>query len=224
MDNTVGRLRSFLSPLQFDVVIGSLLGDARLECRSIGKRSEKTARLRIHHSDKQKEYVFWKYEVLKNLVLKGPRRIMVWYDSKRDHKHYSQYFHTRSFEEFGMLHGEFYQKETKVLPNDIFQLMNPRMLAVWFMDDGSNTRKSFTLSTHCFSLEEQQRIVQLFQQNFNIHAGIMKDRTKYKVSISRPEYERFTRIIEPFVIPSMTYKIDNPRNDSISFNEVGYTV
>lgn len=222
MDNTVGRLRSFLSPLQFDVVIGSLLGDARLECRS-GKRGEKTARLRIHHSEKQKEYVLWKYEALKQFVSKGPRRIKVWYDSKRNHTHYSWYFHTKTFKELGMLHEEFYQGTIKVLPKNIFQMITPQMLAVWFMDDGSNTQKSFTLSTHCFLMEEQKRIVQFFQQNYNIRTTIVKDRTKYKIAIGRYEYQRFTNIIKPFLIPSMVYKIDNPRNDFIS-KEMGYVV
>lgn len=215
MGNTVGRLRSFLSPLQFEVVVGSLLGDARLECRS-GKRGEKTARLRIHHSEKQKDYVLWKYEILKNFVSKGPRRIMVWHDLERDHKHYSWYFHTTSFKEFGMLHGEFYQGNIKILPEDIFRVITPRMLAVWFMDDGSNIQESFTLNTHCFSMEEQQKIVQFFQRNYDMRATIVKDRTKYKVAIGRSEYKRFTKIIEPFIIPSMIYKIDNPRNDFIS--------
>lgn len=58
MDNTVGRLQSLFPPHQFDVIIGSLLGDARLECRSIGKRRPITARLRIHQSDKQKNMFF----------------------------------------------------------------------------------------------------------------------------------------------------------------------
>ena len=211
----MGRLRSFLSPLQFEVVLGSLLGDARLECRS-GKRGEKTARLRIHHSEKQKDYVLWKYEILKDFVSKGPRRIMVWHDLKRDHTHYSWYFHTTSFREFGMLHGEFYQGDIKILPEDIFRVMTPRMLAVWFMDDGSNTQESFTFSTHCFSVEDQRKIVAFFHQNYGVDAKIVKDRTKHKLAIGRFEYKRFKQIVEPYIIPSMIYKIDNPRNDFIS--------
>lgn len=67
----MGRLQSLFPTHQFDVIIGSLLGDARLECRSIGLRSPVTARLRVHHGEKQKDYVFWKYEVLKSLVIRG---------------------------------------------------------------------------------------------------------------------------------------------------------
>jgi len=116
MGNTVGRLQSLFPPHQLDVIIGSLLGDGRLECRSIGKRYPISARLRIHQSDKQKEYVFWKYNQLKNLVLKGPRRIKVWYDSKRKKEYYSWYFHTKTSGDFGELHRYFYKNGQKILP------------------------------------------------------------------------------------------------------------
>jgi recombination protein RecA len=215
VDDIVGRLQSCFSPHQTDVILGSLLGDARLECRSIGKRHAITARVRIHHSEKQRDYVFWKYEILKPLVLEGPRRIKVWHDPKRDRDHYSWYFHTRSFEILGLLHAYFYRSAVKILPPDILEVLTPRALAVWFMDDGSNTQESFTLNTHCFSKDAQERIIQFLKGRYNIEAKVVKDRTKYKIAIGRFGYQAFTRIVEPHIIPSMTYKIVNPRNDLI---------
>lgn len=213
MDNIVGRLQSIFSPHQIDVIIGSLLGDARLECRSIGIRHPITARLRIHQSDKQKEYVFWKYSILQDFVSEAPRKIMVWHDSKRNRDHYSWYFHTKSLEELGLLHKYFYQNGVKIFQEDISKIITPRMLAIWFMDDGANTVQSFTLNTHCFSKEEQGCIVKLLKNRFSISATIVKDRMKLKIGIGRKEYKKFVHIIEPFIIPSMTYKIVNPRND-----------
>ncbi|OGI91787.1 hypothetical protein A2933_02295 [Candidatus Nomurabacteria bacterium RIFCSPLOWO2_01_FULL_46_18] len=66
MDDIVGRLQSKFSSHQIDVIIGSLLGDARLECRSKGIRASYTARFRVHHGEKQKDYVIWKYQMLKD--------------------------------------------------------------------------------------------------------------------------------------------------------------
>ena len=45
MANTVGR-QFYISQFQREVIIGCLLGDGRLECRS----KEGSARLRIHYS------------------------------------------------------------------------------------------------------------------------------------------------------------------------------
>jgi len=215
MDNTVGRLQSLFPSYQFDLIIGSLLGDARLECRSKGKRYPISARLRIHQSEKQKEYVFWKYAQLKNLVLKGPRRTKVWHDAKRNRDHYSWYFHTKTLEELGALYHYFYKDTVKIFPHDLFDYLTPRSIAIWFMDDGSNTVESYTFNTHCFSVDSQIRIIQFFKKKYGIIGKLVKDRSKYKIAIGMREYQKFNQIIEPFIIPSMIYKICNPRNDLI---------
>ncbi len=208
----MGRLQSLFPSHQLDVIIGSLLGDARLECRSVGLRHPTSARLRMHHGERQKEYVFWKYDILKNLVSKGPREIS-WDNPKRNLHEVSWYFHTTSYEEFGILHGYFYQNGVKILPRDIFDLLTPRMIAVWFMDDGANTNESFTLNTHGFSEDEQIQIADFLKNKHGVRPTIIKDRTKFKLRIGRNDYEKFVSIIQPFIIPSMTYKIVNPRND-----------
>ncbi len=83
------------------------------------------------------------------------------------------------------------------------------------MDDGLNTRESFTLNTHGFSKEEQTRIVNFFSYTYRIIPTIVKDRTKYKLRIGRNDFEKFIDIVRPFIIPSMIYKIVNPRNDLV---------
>jgi len=215
MDNTVGRLQFSFQPHQFDVMVGSLLGDARLECRSTGRRHPITARLRIQQSEKQREYVFWKYKILQSFVLRGPRRIMVWHDRKRPTYHYSWYFHSKSMETLGSLQKVFYQGRTKVLPDGIFSLLTPRMLAVWFMDDGSYMGNGFTLNTHCFSQREQRKIVRFLDERFHAKARIVPDRTKFKVFIPKKSSRDLMRAIQPFVIKSMIYKIAIPVTTSL---------
>ncbi len=216
MDNTVGRLQSLFSPHQFDVIIGSLLGDARLECRSIGLRHSITARFRVHHGEKQKDYVFWKYEILRSLVIKEPQK-SIWNNPKRNIQEISWYFHTKSLKEFGVIYRYFYKDNIKILPKNLFNLLTPRMMAIWFMDDGSNTKESFTLNTHSFSEKEQLHIVDFLKNNYKIIATLVKDRNKFKIRINKSSYQKFVNIIKLFIIPSMIYKIDNPRND-LSYN------
>ena len=209
----MGRLQSELSPLQIEVIIGSVLGDARLECRSTGVRYPRSARVRIHQSNAQKEYVFWKYKALEDLCSKEPRKVMVWHDPKRNKDHYSWYFHTRTFPILSELYQCFYHDKVKVFPEGIEHILTPRMLAVWFMDDGSYTGSGATINTHCFSMEEQERVVKMLYGRFNIPATIVKDRTKYKIAINRRSFERLVDVIAPFIIPTMNYKIAYPRND-----------
>ncbi len=201
MDNTVGRLKSLLPTHQFDVIIGSLLGDSSLECRSSGIRHPITARFRVHHGEKQKEYVFWKYEMVKDLVSTKPKRV----EWKNE---IAWYFHTKTLRELGIIYPFFYENKIKIIPIDLLKkTINSRILAVWFMDDGSNTNKSFTLNTHCFSIQEQNEIQDLLKESFDISTTIIKDRSKYKIRIGRTEYEKFIEIVKPHIIPTMTYKI-----------------
>jgi hypothetical protein len=212
MDNIVGRLQSAFPSHQLDVIIGSLLGDARLECRSKGIRAGYTARFRVHHGDKQKEYVWWKYENLKDLVSKGPREISC-LNKKRNLNEISYYFHTRSLKNFGIIHEIFYKDGVKKFPKDILPIFSDRMLAVWYMDDGSNNRGNVTLSTHSFSLEDQHVIADFLKEKYHMNPTIVKDRNQWKISIGRHDYDRFLSIVAPFIPQAMAYKIANPRID-----------
>lgn len=66
MDNTVGSL----TQLQKSVIVGSLLGDGYIRIM-LGR---KDAFLEINHSIKAKEYVDWKYSVLKNICKSSPQK------------------------------------------------------------------------------------------------------------------------------------------------------
>lgn len=208
----MGRLRSLFSSCQLDMIVGSLLGDASLECRSVGKRGPVTARFRAHHGDKQKEYIFWKYSVLQDMVLREPKEI-IWRNPKRNLKEVSWYFHTKSLEELGCFYQYFYPDRSKVLPEGVFRLLTPRSLAIWFMDDGSNTGSGITLNSHSFSKKEQEKIVHFFENRYGIETNIVKDRKKWKIAIKNKDKDIFIDIVEPFLIPSMKYKIVYPRND-----------
>ena len=58
MDNTAGSL----TQLQKSFIIGTLLGDGYI--RQV--KGRQNAFLEVNHSITQKEYVEWKYELLKN--------------------------------------------------------------------------------------------------------------------------------------------------------------
>jgi hypothetical protein len=59
-----------VSKKQREILIGTILGDGYLQ-----KTGKRNARLKLEHSEKQKDYIFWKYEELKNLMQDRPKRI-----------------------------------------------------------------------------------------------------------------------------------------------------
>ena len=153
-----------------------------------------------------------KYEILKDLVSREPNEI-TWINQKRNLKEISYYFHTRSLKNFGIIHEIFYKNGVKKFPTDIFPIFTDKMLAVWYMDDGSNNNGRITLSTHSFSLEEQKIIICFLKDKYNINPTIVKDRAQWKISIGRFDYDKFISIVSPFIPKAMSYKIDNPRID-----------
>lgn len=208
MDNSVGRLQFCFPQEQINVIVGTLLGDGRLEERSRGVRSY-TARLRIHHGEDQKDYVLWKYEILKNLVSRGPCKI-VWVNPKRNLRETSWYFHTRSTREFRFFHEIFYRDRRKVVPQKIEKLLTPQTLAVWAMDDGAYASPYFNFNTHSFEAEEQHLLQRTLLQKFGIETRLHRDRHQWKIAVQRESVSKLIKLIYPFVIPTMRYKIEVP--------------
>ncbi len=75
------------------------------------------------------------------------------------------------------------------------------------------------MNTHSFLAGEQLRIVDYLKQQYSIHATIVKDRTKLKIGIGKNDRDRFLKVVRPFIIPSMIYKVVDPRNDLLIANE-----
>jgi len=206
MGNIVGR-QNYISDFQKQVIIGCLLGDGRLECRS----NNNTARLRIHHGYKQKKYLFWKYEIFKNIVIASPKKI-VWKDRKRNINCVSWYFHTLTSKELGKLHLLFYRKNRKILPDNLCNLLTPISLAVWTMDDGDNDKDSIRYNTQSFSYKDQKSLIKLLKEKYQLESNLNKDRNNYRLRIKKSSKNKLIKLINPFIISSMKYKIC-PRND-----------
>ena len=119
-----------LSKTQRSILIGMLLGDGHLESQDSGR----TYRLKVEHSIHQKEYLEWIYESFKDFVHTPPQIKTKLLDGKR---YTSYYFATYSLGTFRFYAKQFYVGRKKVIPKTIGKLLDPRALAVWFMDDGS---------------------------------------------------------------------------------------
>lgn len=205
MDNTVGRQIKKLHKLQKEILVGCLLGDGRLECRS----KENTARLRIHHGDAQRSYVMWKYKMFQEITSCKPRKI-IWEDKKRNLTCVSWYFHTLTLDEMKDLYQTFYKDGKKVLPSNILEILTPLALAVWTMDDGCNDSNTLIYNTHAFSYSEQKQLIEVLARKYGIKAGLNKDRNDYRIRIRKESMPRLITLIESYIIPSMKHKICHP--------------
>ena len=191
MDNTVGSLTQF----QKSVVIGSLLGDGYI--RQMHGRKE--AFLEINHSSAQKEYVDWKYSVLKNLTASSPK------ERYGNGKRIAYRFYTKQHREFTTLMKEFYSDGKKGVPNMI--KISPITLAVWYMDDGSKCGNSnYYLNTQQFSIADQRTLLNALEK-MGLRASLNKDKKYYRIRFIYQSVAKLKAIIWAHVIPSMKYKL-----------------
>ena len=188
-----------LTQIRRSIIVGSLLGDGYLRI----VKDRKNALLEVNHSLIQKEYVDWKYEKLKSLCLSAPKQ------RNGNGGRMAYRFNTRQYEELTCLFNLFYQNGKKVIPAALE--LDPIMLAVWYMDDGSKCRESDVyLNTQQFRDQDQLICVKALSK-LGIESSLNRDKQYWRIRIKKSSLPKFFAYIRPYVIPSMRYKLSyNP--------------
>ncbi len=171
-----------------------LLGDGYM--RKIAGR--KDAFLEINHTLKAKEYVDWKYSVLQNISAGIPKA------RKGNGSRMAYRFYTCQNPELSDLHRQFYEGGKKHIPD---LTLDPLMLAVWFMDDGSRCRdRDVYLNTQQFDLSDQRKLIGILNA-IGLTATMNKDKKYYRLRFLKESIARLNHLISPYIIPSMRYKL-----------------
>ena len=191
MDNTVGSL----TQLQRSLIIGSVLGDGYI--RIVPGR--KDAFLEVNHSLKAKDYVDWKYFVLKNICNSEPK------ERETNEGRIAYRFFTKQDEEITEIYNLFYQDGKKIIPTELE--MNPIVLAVWLMDDGSKSNGGIYLNTQQFSMLDQRRLLHKLRE-IGLRARLNRDKKYYRIRFLKESIPKLIEIVQPYIIPSMRYKIE----------------
>lgn len=187
-----------LTNKEYQVLIGSLLGDAYLSKNSAGNIIGG-----FTHCVKQKDFVLHKYEILKNIC--SQPRIKKLKDERFKVKEYEQISVTiRSFANLKNIYNNFYEEGKKIVKKEILEQLDGLGLAIWFMDDGSNAKYGYILCTNGFNNNDRKVIQEVFKNKFNLETTIRKTGEIY---IKAESKEIFKSLIQPYIIPSMQYKL-----------------
>lgn len=193
-----------LTKEQREILVGILLGDAHLETQNGGR----TYRVKMEQSDKHKEYLFHLYEIFKEWVLTPPQFRIREYPSGKKSIHW--WFQTVSHGAFRFYAHQFYREGKKTVPKLIHRWLKPRSLAYWFMDDGSikwSKSKAVILNTHAFSPNEIKRLLRTLSEVYQLEVYPRKQKDGVQIVISGKTLHRFLEIVEPYLHPSMRYKL-----------------
>lgn len=188
---TVGNTVGSLTGVQHEIVVGTLLGDGAMRCKT-------NALLEINHSIHQRAYVDWKYRHLRELVSTPPRA------RRGNGRRIAYRFVTRSLPELTWYYRLFYRSGSKQVPE---MELTPLCMAVWFMDDGSRSRSAVYLNTQQFGDDDQKRLLGLLSEHWGIRGSLNRDKTYHRIRLSVEGTQRFGQLIEPTLLPEFRYKL-----------------
>lgn len=203
--------QSFLSDSTRAVVLGSVLGDGSLKVYP----PYRNARFSFRHSVDQKNYFFWKAELLKEIS--GPKN--TWRQKPdgfgRERLRYQSLAMPALTDMYLLTHKGGRFKIRRAWLNQL----TPLALAVWWLDDGSlivNSRRG-VLCTDPFPYEEQLILQKYLSVVWNVRTHIAKTSRMYNGTRreyyrlwfrSSEELQKFLRIILPSVqVPDMLPKV-----------------
>jgi hypothetical protein len=208
-------MKNKLTLEQKDLIFGTLLGDANLQSFTKGK----TWRYRAIHKAEHFEYILHKYEILKPYI--NMELIFSKIYDIRTFKYYERYyFNTLTDKSFRFFANLFYKWENnkfiKVIPKNIEKFLTAKAIAYWYMDDGSlkwlGKYNAMRICTDNFDLTSIKRLQKALKQKFNIITSIIKKKKNnvilgYILSINEKNSLDFIKLIEPYLIKCMRYKV-----------------
>ena len=189
-----------------ELLLFMALGDGHLD---------KKGTLSIVHCEKQKEYIEWKYNLIKKFTTKQGVRYFI------NNTFPSYKFNTTTYN-FLRLYRKILYTPKKTISRKILNKLTPLGIYIWYMDDGGMSRlkllngkfsiKEIMLNTG-LQKEDNQIIIDYFKEVWGVSFGQAKNNKVYRLRCGNKEAIKFLNIIKEYhnEVPSMSYKI-NPNS------------
>ena len=192
---------TMFNPEQEQILLGSILGDG-----CIMNRDSRNPIYTEMHSIHQIDYLSWKqtrlYPFMKDLEI--------------GHKEVTVAMRSRALPQLGFYRGVFYPDGKKVVPVETLNWIDDLAIAVWFMDDGTHSKKEmqFSIATCSFDIRTNGMLQGWLASKYGIYFTVSVRTCKnYKgarypyLVLQKESNKKFLEIIEPHIVPSMRYKI-----------------
>ncbi len=110
---------------------------------------------------------------------------------------------------FTELYSLFYVNKVKIVPKDIYNMLTPIALAHLIMGDGSYVSNGILLCTDSYSIQDIVRLMNVLIIRYDLKCTLHKinKNQTYRIYISRNSIWKVEKLIKPFLITSMYYKL-----------------
>lgn len=189
-----------------EVLVGILLGDAHIVRRSSTYNSRLVyAQTAVTH----KNYFYYVLSFFLPFCVKDyiPQSRII--RDNRTKKTYSAIsfttMHLPCFNEFKEM---FYELNVKKVPSNLYELLTPRGLAFWLMDDGSKHGDGMHIGVYAFTNADVDKLMFVLQDKFNIKCSIHYNRDKKpRIYIFKESMDTLRTLVKPYFIEEMLYKL-----------------
>jgi recombination protein RecA len=198
-----------LSEQQFQVVLGSLMGDGNL---SPNRRDRNGVRFRLGHGAKQVDYLQWKVDLLGNIK-----------HSVHENDKGAAFVDFTPLPELAELQRAVYLGDgKKFLSEDYLKTLTPLALAIWYMDDGSFSLRSkgvqqrteggsgrIEICVEAMGEGSRVRLCDYLRDTHGLDVRLRQSGSAGKAVLvfSTAASSKFQEMVAPYMAPSMEYKL-----------------
>jgi recombination protein RecA len=198
-----------LSEHQWQVILGSLLGDGNI---SPNRRQRSGVRFRLGHGARQAAYLDWKVSLLANIE-----------NSRRTDRRGAVFADFRPLPELAELHRAVYLGDgRKCITEEYLKALTPLALAVWYMDDGRFTPRSkglqqrtvggsgrIEICVEALTPGSRQRLADYLRDvhDLDVQLSLRGARQQSVIRFSTVASAEFQELVAPFVAPAMQHKL-----------------
>lgn len=207
------KLKKVLSKEQKILLISLLIGDGTISSNYVFKLS---------HSNKQREYLNWKIQLLNNLNIKNNG--LKEYISSCGYNKGSDVIYTQLSinSTIKALRKSVYVPKKRFTRN-LLNWLDARGIAIWYMDDGfininksikrhGSIQRTIKIST-CVDKETCEMMIEYFKEKWEIEFRpfIEKSNMYSLATRTNDDTDKFIKIVKPYIeeVPSLLYKIRN---------------
>ena len=208
-DRVLAAEPHLLSDQQFQVVLGSLMGDGNLSPNRNGRNG---VRFRMGHGAKQVDYLQWKTDLMGNIG-----------HSVRENAKGARFVDFTPLPELAEVQRAVYLGDgKKFLSDDYLKALTPLALAIWYMDDGSFTVRSTGLQqrteggsgrieicVEAMTEGSRQRLCDYLRDTHGLDVRLRQAGAADKAVLmfSTAASAQFQEMVAPYMAPSMEYKL-----------------
>ena len=112
---------------------------------------------------------------------------------------------------FNKYYNLFYSLKSKIVPDDIINLLTPVGLAYWIIDDGSKQNNGLHLNVYAFDTESVNRLIVVLNLKFGLKCTIHKHKSHNMTSriyIPESSMNNLRTLVMPYRVPSIIYKLN----------------